>query len=265
MSRLPTLFVSHGAPDTAVADTEATAFLKRLAGEIDRPTAIVVASAHYEASPEVRVTADAHPETIYDFGGFDPRLREMRYAAPGDPALAERIVGTLVAAGFTARAETSRGFDHGTWVPLILAFPEAEIPVVQVSIDPDADPSHHYALGQALSGLRDEGVLVIGSGSFTHNLAEAFQRVRAGARSDATPSWVSEFADWMSERIVEGDEKALLDYRQGAPFARENHPTDEHLLPLYVAMGAAGRNAKGRKLHDSRDFGVLSMAAFAFD
>ena len=149
-------------------------------------------------------------------------------------------------------------------MPLTLAFPAADIPVVQVSVDPTAGPAHHLKLGQALALLRDRNVLVIGSGSFTHNLREAFGRIRTNERSAATPAWVSEFADWMSERIVAGDHAALADYRRAAPHARENHPTDEHLMPLYVAMGAAGEGAAATKLHASRDFGVLSMEAFAF-
>lgn len=264
MPTLPTLFVSHGAPDVAIAETEANRFLRTLGAELPKPAAIVVASAHFEATGRVLVTADEAPETIHDFGGFDPRLREMRYRAPGDPALARRIAGILGDRGFDAEPVTERGYDHGTWVPLALAFPDADIPVVQVSIDPAQGPAHHLALGEALSPLRGENVLVVGSGSFTHNLREAFAHVRSGERGAATPDWVNAFAEWMSERLVSADRSALVEYRSRAPFARENHPTDEHLMPLYVALGAAGPTAHARRLHDSRDFGVLSMAAFAF-
>lgn len=261
---LPTLFISHGSPDTAIADTEATRFLKRLASDLPRPKAIVVASAHFEAEDGILVSGDATPQTIHDFGGFDRRLYEMRYEAPGEPALAEAIVAELRAAGFRSGIATGRGFDHGTWVPLSLIYPDADIPVVQVSVDPTKGADHHVKLGEALAKLRDDGVLVVGSGSFTHNLREAFARLRIGDRDAATPDWVSAFAAWMTERIVEGDRTALLDYRARAPFARENHPTDEHLMPLYVALGAAGPDAKARRLHESRDFGVLAMEAFAF-
>lgn len=263
--KLPTLFVSHGAPDVAIAGTDANRFLRTLGAEIARPSAIVVASAHFEASDRVLVSADETPETIYDFGGFDPKLRDIRYEAPGDPDLARRIVAGLSEDGFAAEAVADRGFDHGTWVPLSLAFPAADIPVVQVSIDPTRGPDHHLALGRSLAHLRDESALIVGSGSFTHNLREAFAHVRSGDRLAATPPWVSEFAEWMSERLLAGDRDALLDYRARAPFARENHPSDEHLMPLYVALGAAGADARARRLHDSRDFGVLSMAAFAFE
>lgn len=264
MSAMPTLFLSHGAPDTAVADTQAAAFLRRLAADLPVPRAILVASAHFERDGRVGVTSDAAPETIHDFGNFDPRLFQMRYPAPGDPELAQRIVALLAEAGFVVEAVAGRGFDHGTWVPLLLAYPGADIPVVQVSVDPTRGAAYHLDLGAALSDLRDEGVLVIGSGSFTHNLPEAFDRIRQGIRTDATPDWVAQFVDWMGDRLVAGDRAALADYRRQAPFAEKNHPTDEHLMPLHVALGAAGLGATGEWLHASRDFGVLSMDAFAF-
>lgn len=263
MSALPTLFISHGSPDTAIAETQATAFLKALAADLPRPRAIVVASAHFE-SEKVLVSGDAKPEIIHDFRGFDPRLYEMRYPAPGDPELADEIAAELRDAGFDASVALDRGFDHGTWVPLILVYPEADIPVVQVSIDPGKGADHHLALGAALASLRERDVLVIGSGAFTHNLREAFARLRIGDRDAPTPGWVSAFTTWMTDRILAGDREALIDYRAKAPYAVQNHPTDEHLMPLYVALGAAGPEARGRRLHDSRDFGVLSMEAFAF-
>ncbi|WP_102959111.1 DODA-type extradiol aromatic ring-opening family dioxygenase [Mangrovicella endophytica] len=263
MAAMPTLFISHGSPDIAIAETPAAEFLTTLAQSLPRPAAIVVASAHFESS-RVLASGDARPETIYDFGGFDPRLYRMRYEAPGEPALAADIVAHLSAAGFDASVATNRGYDHGTWVPLTLAFPKGDIPVVQVSIDPAQGPEHHLRLGAALAYLRERGVLIIGSGSFTHNLREAFTNIRAGRRNVETPAWVSGFVAWMSGRIEAGDRAALADYRRLAPFARENHPTDEHLMPLYVAMGAAGEGARAERLHDSRDFGVLAMEAYAF-
>ncbi|TFF19834.1 dioxygenase [Jiella endophytica] len=260
---LPTLFISHGSPDIAIAGTAATAFLRDLAASLPKPRAIVVASAHFEANGGVFVTGDARPETIHDFGGFARELYEMRYPAPGDPKLAATIVEGLEDAGFRAKVLTGRGFDHGAWVPLILAFPEAAIPVVEVSVDPGKDAAYHHRLGVALSQLPEEDVLVIGSGSLTHNLREAFTHLKVGNRTAAVPDWVEAFAVWMGERLAQGDVEALLDYRDRAPFARENHPTDEHLMPLFVALGAGGGAA--RMLHQSRDFGVLAMEAFAFE
>ena len=264
MPRMPTLFISHGSPDVAIADTEATTFLRGLAAELPRPRAILVASAHFEAENVVLVSGDAHPETVHDFGRFDPRLYEMRYPAAGDPDLAREVAGRLVAAGFEAGFVTGRGFDHGTWVPLVLAYPQADIPVVQVSVDPGRGPAHHLAVGAALAPLANENVLIIGSGSFTHNLPAAFANLRAGRRDAETPGWVSDFVDWMTDRIVAADQEALIAYRERAPFGAENHPTEEHLMPLYVAMGAAGEGASARRLHTSRDFGILAMEAFAF-
>jgi len=262
---LPALFISHGSPDTAIADTRAAAWLRQMAQDLPRPRAIVVASAHFEVSGGVAVSADPHPETIHDFGGFAPELYAMQYPAPGEPDLAQRIASDLQAAGFAAKAMEKRGFDHGVWVPLKLAYPDADIPVVSVSVDPAKGPEHHFRLGQALSGLGAEGVLVIGSGSFTHNLGEAFKLLRAGNRTAQMPGWVESFTGWMNAKLAVNDVEALLDYRRAAPFAVKNHPTDEHLLPLYVAMGAAGEGGTARQVHDSAEFGVLAMTMWRFD
>jgi len=262
---MPALFVSHGSPDTAIADTQAAHWLKRLAADLPRPRAIVVASAHFEVSGGVAVSADPDPETIHDFGGFSPELYAMQYPAPGEPELAHKIVADLKAAGFEAQAVAKRGFDHGVWVPLKLIYPDADIPVVSVSVDPAKGPDHHYRLGQALAGLGAEGVLVIGSGSFTHNLGQAFKALRRGDRTAQMPGWVADFTGWMNARLESQDIAALLDYRRLAPFAAENHPTDEHLLPLYVALGAAGAAGRATLVHDSAEFGVLAMTMWRFD
>lgn len=262
---LPALFISHGSPDTVVAQSEAADWLRQMAQDLPRPRAIVVASAHFEVSGGIVVSADPEPETIHDFGGFAPELYAMQYPAPGEPELARRIAGDLQKAGFVARAADKRGFDHGVWVPLKLAYPDADIPVVSVSVDPNKGPEHHFRLGQALAGLGAEGVLVIGSGSFTHNLGEAFKLLRKGTRVADVPDWVEKFSEWMNERLAAGDVEALLDYRRAAPYAVENHPTDEHLLPLFVAMGAAGEHGTARLVHDSAEFGVLAMTMWRFD
>ncbi|EDQ33522.1 hypothetical protein HPDFL43_09807 [Hoeflea phototrophica DFL-43] len=261
---LPALFISHGSPDTVIADTKAAKWMKQLADGLPRPRAIVVASAHFEVSGKVAVSADVDPETIHDFGGFAPELYAMHYPAPGEPDLARRIVSDLAAAGFDARAVESRGFDHGVWVPLKLIYPDADIPVVSLSVDPRQGPEHHYRLGAALAGLSAEGVLVIGSGSFTHNLGVALPALRAGQRELDVPDWVEAFTSWMNARLAANDVAALIDYRAQAPFAVENHPTDEHLLPLYVALGAAGPGGEAGLIHDSSDFGVLAMTMWRF-
>jgi len=260
MTRLPALFVSHGAPTLVLDDVPARDFLARVGAELGRPSAIVVVSAHYEATG-VRADASPRPRTIHDFGGFPPALYEIAYPAPGDPALAGEIVGLLRAAGLAAETDTGWGLDHGAWVPLSLMYPDADIPVVAVSVDPQAGPAHHKALGAALAPLRDRGVLILGSGSFTHNL---FEIPRPFRRIDtAAPDWVTEFAEWTATAITEGRADDLLDYRRRAPQAARNHPTEEHLLPLFAALGAGG-GGSGRRLHESTTFAVLRMDAYAF-
>jgi len=263
MSRMPALFVSHGAPNLILYDTPATRFLSDYAKTIDRPRAILSVSAHFETDRPV-VVADPKPEMIYDFGGFESELYTLNYPAPGDPALAERAAARLAEAGLGPAIAPKRGFDHGTWVPLMLLYPDADIPVAQMSVQPGLSAAHHYKLGEALMSLRDDGVLIVGSGSFTHNLGEAFQRLRTGDVGADRPEWVGSFVDWMVDRIEAGDTGDLLAYREEAPYAVENHPTDEHLMPLYVALGAAGDHAKGERVHDSHQFGVLQLDAFAF-
>lgn len=259
MATMPALFVSHGAPTLVLDDVPARAFLARAGGELGRPSVIVVVSAHYEAAG-VRVDRSARPRTIHDFGGFPKALYEMTYPAPGDPALADEIVGLLSGAGLAAAADTSWGLDHGAWVPLSLMYPKADIPVVAVSVDPAAGPAHHLALGRALAPLRARGVLVVGSGSFTHNLHEIPRPFRH--LDTPSPDWVTEFAAWAAAAIVDGRTADLLEYRRLAPHGARNHPTEEHFLPLFAAMGAGGE--PGRRLHDSATFAVLRMDAYAF-
>lgn len=254
MTILPSLFISHGAPDLVLQDQPASRFLRELGRSLPRPRAIVVATAHWTtAAPAVE--AGAHPETIHDFGGFAPELYAMRYPAPGDPALAERIAGLLQAAGIAA-GTAKRGFDHGVWSPLAMIYPDAAIPVVALSVQPRLDGAHHLAVGAALAGLRAEGVLMIGSGAATHNLGE----VGPGAEA---PDWVADYDDWLTARAEAGDAQALADWRQHGPQARRNHPTPEHWLPLLVAMGAGG-GTSGRVLHRSTTWGVLRMTMLAF-
>lgn len=262
---LPALFVSHGAPTLAIENTPATRFLKTLPRQFERPEAILVASAHWETAAPI-VNAVERNETIHDFYGFPRKLYELRYPAPGSRELAERVTAQLDAAGIVAQTDKTRGLDHGAWIPLIMMYPAANIPVVQLSLQSRLDPRHHFRVGRALAPLRDEGVLIMGSGSFTHNLA-AVDWCHADAPA---PEWVMEFSAWMRGAVLEGRIDELLDYRLRAPNALENHPSEEHLLPLFVAMGAAGGEAEGshpraRHLHHSVTMATISMDAFAFD
>lgn len=258
--RLPALFVSHGSPMLALEDGPAHRFLKEYGAAMARPKAILVASAHWE-TPVPAISLAAQPETIHDFGGFPRALFEMRYPAPGAPEVAARAAQLLDGAGLECRAHPSRGLDHGAWVPLGLMFPEADIPVAQVAIQPHLGPSHQMKLGEALAPLRDEGVLIMASGSLTHNLME----IRRTAPDSTAPEWVSAFESWIAETVEQNRRDDLLDYRRLAPHAARNHPTDEHLQPLFVALGAGGPGGAGRRIHASQTYGVLAMDAYAFE
>jgi 4,5-DOPA dioxygenase extradiol len=262
---LPTLFLSHGSPTIALDDSPARRFLLELGRSLPRPRAIVVASAHFTTADPVVVT-DPQPGMIYDFGGFDPALYQMVYAAPGEPDLAMAVARRLQAAGLSPKVAAKRGYDHGTWIPLALMYPRADIPVVQLSIQPHRDPAHHLAVGRALAGLAAEEVLVVGSGSLTHNLGEVFDRRRGGLKPMDLPAepWAVDFAEWFADRIAAGDVAALVDYRRRAPEAARNHPHDDHLLPLYVPLGAAGEGARAERAHTSGQFGSLMMDAYAW-
>jgi 4,5-DOPA dioxygenase extradiol len=256
---LPALFLSHGAPTLATSAAPAADFLRGLSTQLtERPRAIIVASAHWERSSP-RLSAMARNTTIHDFYGFPAPLYTLRYDAPGDPGLAKRAAGLLETAGFTAGLDDQRGLDHGAWVPLIMAWPHTDIPVLQLSIQTQLGPAHHLALGAALASLRDEGVLIIGSGSLTHNLGQ----FRGQAEDAPEPAWVQAFADWTDAAVTEGRVDSLLVYRALAPQAAQNHPTEEHFLPLFFALGAGG-GGPGRRLHRSTTFGILRMDAYAF-
>jgi 4,5-DOPA dioxygenase extradiol len=256
-----TLFVSHGAPNLVLHNSEARSFLAAYGRNLSDYRGILVVSAHYEA-PEPHLTAGAHPPMIYDFGGFEPELRTIVYPAPGSPSLAAEAAEVLRAAGFAPSLDELRGYDHGTWAPLALLRPEADLPVVQLSVSPNHDASWHYQMGEALRSLAVSGVLIIGSGAATHNLHEFF---RGGYRFDTpAPDWVRAFGNWLDEKATQGDVPSLLDYRRSAPFGRENHPTEEHLLPFFVALGAAGEGARGERIHSSHQYGVLMMDCYAF-
>jgi 4,5-DOPA dioxygenase extradiol len=260
--RWPTLFISHGSPMLVIDPSPARDFLSRYGRELGKPRAIVIASAHFDAARPA-VVADAHPGMIYDFGGFNEALFRMVYPAPGAPDLAAEVAALLQGAGLAPAVVGERGYDHGVWVPLMLLYPEADVPVVQISVQPALGPAHHLALGRALAPLADDGILVIGSGSLTHNLHEFF---RGGHAPDApAPAWVADFEDWIHDKAIAGAADDLVHYRERAPHARENHPSEEHLLPLHIALGAGGKGAKGTRVHASHRNGVLSMDTYAFN
>jgi 4,5-DOPA dioxygenase extradiol len=211
---LPSLFLSHGAPTLPLTDTPARTFLQQLGQTLERPKAILVISAHWETAVPTVSAVDSNA-TIHDFGGFSRALYDLRYPAPGSPALAARVAEQLHAGGFNCNIDKQRGLDHGAWVPLLLMYPQADIPVLQVSVQPRLGPEHHLRVGRALAALRDEGVLIVGSGSFTHDLSE----FRGHGPNDAAPDWVNSFADWFDAALTKGQTGELLDYRRRAPFA----------------------------------------------
>jgi 4,5-DOPA dioxygenase extradiol len=256
---LPSLFLSHGAPTLPLTDTPARAFLQQLGGELPHPNAILVVSAHWETAVPT-VNAVERNDTIHDFGGFPRALYELQYPAAGSPSIAARVSDLLRAAGIDCKTDGRRGLDHGAWVPLLLMYPQADIPVVQLSIQPHLGTQHHLAMGRALAPLREEGVLIIGSGSMTHDLSE----FRGHGPNDPAPDWVNSFANWTHQSLMTGATDDLLNYRDLAPFAAKNHPTEEHFLPLYSALGAAGIQPRVERLHASSTYSILRMDVYSF-
>ncbi len=260
MPRQPSLFVSHGSPMMSVEDSPARRFLCEFSASLERPEAILIASAHWE-TPFPAVGAAARLETIYDFYGFPQPLYEMSYPAPGTPEVGARAGALLAAHGIDAVADHERGLDHGAWVPLRLMFADADIPVAQVATQGHLGPRHHYEIGRALEPLRDEGVMVIGSGNLTHNLHELRRDDPEGSATEE----VVAFADWVFDAVARGRIEDLIDYRALAPHAQYNHPSEEHFLPLFTALGAGGDNGQAARIHASTSYGALSMDMYRFD
>jgi 4,5-DOPA dioxygenase extradiol len=259
MSAMPALFVSHGAPTLPLEDSPARDFLAHLGSELAVPKAILAISAHWETERPA-VSAAERPETIHDFHGFPEALYRLRYPAAGAPALARRVADLLRGRGLAVDIDEARGFDHGAWTPLLLMYPQAQIPVAQLSVQPHQDAAYHWRLGEALRPLRDEGVLILASGSATHNLRE-FRGREPG--SDAAP-WARAFGEWLADTLEHGRTEELLDYRSRAPEAVRNHPTDEHLLPIFVAAGAGTPGVAPKRIHSSYAYGVIGMDAYRF-
>jgi 4,5-DOPA dioxygenase extradiol len=258
--RFPAVFVSHGAPTLPIEASPARDFLSGLGKTLGKPEAILVVSAHWESS-EAAVSAAARPETIHDFFGFPEELYRLAYPAPGAPALALLVSKLLGAKGIATHVHPTRGLDHGAWVPLLLMYPDADIPVTQLTVQPPLGTGHHFQLGEALRALRDEGVLILGSGGTTHNLYE-FGRHR---RDAPPPAWVTGFQEWLARTVEGGNTDDFLQYRERAPDAARNHPSEEHFLPIFAAAGAGNPEVAGRRIHRSHTFGILAMDAYRFD
>jgi 4,5-DOPA dioxygenase extradiol len=230
--QMPSIFLSHGAPILADDDVW-TAELANWSRDLPQPESILVVSAHWEAAP-LTVGATETVPLHYDFYGFPEKYYQVTYPAPGAPELAEAVAKILTAPGRTIYQDPDRGLDHGAYVPLVEMYPEADIPVLQVSM-PTLDPSELFRLGQKLAPLRKEGVMIIGSGFSTHNLRAINS---ADPHAEAPPSWSSEFDDWLHRSLMAGDLDALIDFENKAPAATIAHPRTEHFAPLFVALGA---------------------------
>lgn len=252
---LPAIFLSHGAPTLAVEETAETRAWAGLGRDLPKPRAILAVSAHWDTDTPA-VSGVAKPETIHDFSGFPPALYEQRYPAPGAPQLAELAAAALAHAGFACSIDPRRGLDHGAWVPLKWMYPKADIPVAQLSVQSRRGARHHHELGRALAPLRGDGVLILCSGGIVHNLRE----IHWQAREPVT--WAKEFNDWIADRVARGAVDELLDYRAKAPSAARSHPTDEHLEPFFVALGAGSLPA--RRLDLGFTYGTLGMDSFVF-
>lgn len=254
--RMPVVFVSHGAPDALLKEPDTVACWREIGQVVPEPAAILVVSAHWE-SRQPTASLSGAPETIHDFTGFSPELYRMQYRAPGAPALAERVVSLLSTAGLAADLHPSRGLDHGAWVPLSAMYPDANVPVTQLSLARNRGPASHFELGKLLAPLRDEGVLIVASGAITHN----FGWLDWQAEGDQAPLQKAQaFTEWVAERLAAQDVSALLEYRF-APYGSEAHPTEEHFLPLLVALGAASGDAPQR-YRPRFAYGGLSMDAY---
>lgn len=261
MNVWPSLFVSHGAPTLLIEEEPAHRYLSHLGQSLGSPRLILVLSAHHESMP-LTITAHSHPPTIYDFYGFPDLLYEIRYPAPGDPLFAQELANRLNAAGFEAELDWQRGFDHGAWVPLALMYPQCQIPVLQLSLNPEASAEWHYRLGLALAPLREQQILILGSGSITHNLRAALSSRRV-AGEDPAPL-AAAFAHWVAEKVSLADWESVVRGIERGPSGLWNHPTPEHYYPLLVALGAAGSKTTGKRFHHSFTYQALAMDVYAF-
>lgn len=254
--RMPAVFVSHGAP-TLATDQDAThEFLLGLGASLGTPKAILCVSAHWEARTPTATLAESTLATIHDFYGFPRELYELRYPAPGAPVVAKRALELLKNDGWDVASDKTRGLDHGAWVPLLLMYPKAQIPVTQLSVQTHLGAAAHLRMGRALAPLRDEGVLILGSGGAVHNLSLIGM--------SQIPVWAKRFDDWLYEQILSGEQDELVDYRKRNPDALIAHPTEEHFLPLFAAMGAGG-SINATCLHRGFTYGSVGMAAYSFD
>ncbi|MEP7155668.1 MAG: class III extradiol ring-cleavage dioxygenase [Betaproteobacteria bacterium] len=263
MQKLPTLFISHGSPMHAVNAGAAGEVWAALAKNLPTPKAVLMVTAHWESNLPM-LSGNAKPSMIYDFGGFPEALYKIRYPAPGAPDIAARAQQLLKDAGITAGIDGCRGFDHGTWVPLLKMYSHADVPVVQLSVQTAMSPQHHYEVGRALAPLAKEGVLIVGSGHLTHNLRDWMGSHGKGGGQAARAPYAQHFQQWVYEHLTSHDVEGLTRYRHDTPDGVRAHPTEEHFLPLFVALGAAGEDAEVERVFDGFEGNALAMDAYRF-
>jgi len=259
----PALFISHGSPIMAIKQSATSDFLTSLGKTLKTPSAIVIFSAHFdmahdEAAHNIVITAGNAPESIHDFYNFPAHMYNIKYPASGHPELAGNIATLFKNKGITAILDERQGWDHGVWIPLRLMYPQANIPIVQVSINTRLGAKAMYEFGQLLAPLREQNILIIGSGGISHNLPEIFKKPSTPNRVQM----VNEFTQWVEQTLLAQDTAALLDYLNQAPHVLFNHPTQEHFLPLFAAMGAGGTQVK--KLFSDTEMNILALDAYKF-
>ncbi|HZG86035.1 class III extradiol ring-cleavage dioxygenase [Paenibacillus sp.] len=254
---MPSYFFAHGAPSIVLEDNEYTRLLKSFKDHTPRPKAILLFSAHWE-EPVQHIGAAESYETIYDFGGFQDELYRMTYPAKSDRMLSEYVQSTFSKHGIPSVLNVKRGLDHGAWAILKLLYPEADIPVAALSVNRTLSNEQQYNIGAALSELREQDVLIIGSGGTVHNLR------RLNWRSEGVDDWAEEFDDWLQSKLEAWDTEALFQYRELAPHAQEAVPTNEHFIPLLLAMGTGDANRRAKLLHRSYQYGSLSLSCWQF-
>ncbi|WP_339298412.1 class III extradiol ring-cleavage dioxygenase [Paenibacillus sp. FSL R5-0623] len=255
---MPSLFIAHGAPSLALEENVYTEFLQKLGQELPKPKAIVLFSAHWESTTQL-VSSVANYETIYDFGGFQPELYQIKYPAQGQAETTAEVERLFAEAGIPVQTDDVRGLDHGAWVVLRLLYPDADIPVVALSVNRYLTGEQQYRVGQALASLREQDILVIGSGGTVHNLR------RLNWESDGVDPWASEFDNWLHDKLVSWDTESLFSYDKLAPSAQAAVPTSEHFVPLLLAMGAGDQNKRASLLFKAYQYGNLSLSCWKFE
>lgn len=257
----PVFFLPHGSPMFALEPGAAGAAMAFAVQRIPRPRAVIVVSPHWETKHPV-VGLSNRLSTIHDFYGFDQRLYEIQYAATGCPEAAQEVVSALEASDFHISLDRDRGLDHGAWVPLRQVFPDADVPIIPLSMQAYRGPDHAFRVGQALAPLVERNFMVLGSGNITHNLHDWKVLRRNGS---GPPAYVRDFSDWIYDRLMSGNTEELLFYRTCAASAARAHPSEEHLLPLFTALGAAGPNAQPFAFYRGVSETVLAMDGYAFE